>query len=129
MANPGGTPENLKPFKPKWSTKETKVIRVPAYLADRLLRYAHQVDSWKDKRDRYVMTADDVREMLDIVDRQKEVLKFPRNNFNRARKDFFSEQIERLLKVIPSQTEDCLRDDPDDDEALWPTWRDGPGTC
>lgn len=117
VANPGGTPENLKPFKPKWSTKDTKVIRVPAYLADRLLRYAHQVDSWKDKRDRYVMTIDDVREMLDIVDQLRKVLDFPRNSFSKPRKAFLSEQIERLLKVTPAKTPDWLRDDPAEGEA------------
>ena len=104
MANPKGNIATLKPFKPKWSAGETKVIRVPAYLADRLLRYGHELDNRKDKRDRHILTSDDVRALLQVVDNLHEVLDFPRNSFSKPRKDFVREQIRELMRLIPGDT-------------------------
>lgn len=102
MANPKGNLATLSPFKSKWSTSETKVIRVPAYLADRVIRYAHDLDTRKDKADRHVLTSDDVRSLLQVVDELRKVLDFPRNSFSKPRKDFLKQQIDRLVELIPT---------------------------
>lgn len=44
MTNPKGNPATLKPYRPKWRSGKTQVIRVPIALADEVLRLAQQLD-------------------------------------------------------------------------------------
>lgn len=45
--NPKGNPATLKPYKQKWKSGETQVIRVPKALAGKLLDLARQLDEGK----------------------------------------------------------------------------------
>lgn len=45
MPNPKGNPTTLVKYTPKWKHQNTRTIRVPIALADRILDYAHKIDS------------------------------------------------------------------------------------
>lgn len=44
MPNPKGNEATLKKYTPKWKSGETRTIRVPIALADKILDYAHKLD-------------------------------------------------------------------------------------
>lgn len=45
MANPKGNVSTLKHYKPKWNSGKTQTVRVPIALANKVLDYAHKLDS------------------------------------------------------------------------------------
>ena len=47
MPNPNPKLENLTSYKPKWQSGQTRTIRVPVAIADKVLEIAHQIDEGK----------------------------------------------------------------------------------
>ena len=53
--------QNLTPYKSKWKSGKTKLIRVPESLADKILVLAHQLD------DGIILTKSPVTENLNLL--------------------------------------------------------------
>lgn len=100
--NPKGNPATLKSFPSKWSTSDTKVVRVPTYLAERVVRYARDLDSRKDKSDRHVMTSDDVRNMLAVVDVLRAKIADPKARISKFRQSEMNEQLRIMQSLVPA---------------------------
>lgn len=105
--NPKGNPETLRSFRKKWSTSDTKVIRVPSYLASRVLQYALDLDSRKDKSDRHVMTSDDVRKMLEAIDVLHRKFVQPKTGVSASSKAVMNCQLKILLSLVPTGFSDA----------------------
>ncbi|MBF2056265.1 MAG: hypothetical protein IGQ45_03380 [Cyanobacterium sp. T60_A2020_053] len=44
--------ENLTPFKSKWNSSPTKLVRIPVALEDQILAFAHDLDSGNIQSDK-----------------------------------------------------------------------------
>lgn len=101
MANPRGNIATLKPFSGSWNSGETKVIRVPIALADRVLAYARALDAGDVASDRNGLRPDDYQTLLQVIEGLRAVHGFPRNNFSRDRKEFLRSLIDQLQGLVP----------------------------
>lgn len=97
MSNPSGTVENLKHYRPKWLSGETRTIRVPIVLADQILAYAHQLDERNQEEDKVTDNQDDLNHLSHVIELLKDVRdNAPRNSFGKEWRGKVAQAIDLL---------------------------------
>ena len=101
MSNPRGNLATLKPYVPKWKSGQTRTIRVPIALADRVLEFARTIDGSELIQEKSLVS-ELVAELIDLHENT------PRNNFSMERKAKLKTVIERLRSLdTVVNTNDC----------------------
>lgn len=108
MPNPKGHVATLKPFKGKWNSGQTQVIRVPKALSEQILSYARALDEGSGPADAGTVSESDKNRLLQVIEGLEIVHKFPRNNFSRDRKAYLRGLIDQLRELATTSNNEAV---------------------
>jgi hypothetical protein len=96
MPNYKGNEATLTKYKPKWKSGDTRTIRVPIALAERILDYARKVDEGIVENP---LTDQNIQSLTQVIKWLEDVEQSPRNNFSRQKRELVQKAIITLKSL------------------------------